>query len=122
METLLVYVKDDFFDSLSCDSLAGGSRNGRTRFSEQMTRDTETFGDSLRHRCGRGGHGPFHGGQVVLIMEEAMVMAGESIADMVDGRGSWRRHKFSEALPPSILARIAAMKGPTPWPVRVSIG
>ncbi|KAK8574947.1 hypothetical protein V6N12_062624 [Hibiscus sabdariffa] len=77
METLLVYVKDDFFDSLSCDSLAGGSRNGRTRFSEQMTRDTETFGDSLRHRCGRGGHGPFHGGQVVLIMEEAMVMAGE---------------------------------------------
>ncbi|KAK8675764.1 hypothetical protein V6N13_033827 [Hibiscus sabdariffa] len=36
-----VYVKDDFFDSLSYDSLGGGSRNGRTRFSEQMTRDTE---------------------------------------------------------------------------------
>ncbi|KAK8675763.1 hypothetical protein V6N13_033826 [Hibiscus sabdariffa] len=39
METLPVYVKDDFFDSFCCDSLAGGSRNGRTRISEQMTRD-----------------------------------------------------------------------------------
>ncbi|XVE77453.1 hypothetical protein DITRI_Ditri13aG0063900 [Diplodiscus trichospermus] len=58
-----VYVKDDFFDSLSCDSLGAGSRNGRTRFSEQMRRDTETFGDFLRHSGNRGGRGPFHGGR-----------------------------------------------------------
>lgn len=36
-----VYVKDDFFDSLSCDALDGGLRNGRARFSEQLRRDTE---------------------------------------------------------------------------------
>ncbi|XP_022733057.1 protein decapping 5-like isoform X4 [Durio zibethinus] len=41
-EVKRVYVKDDFFDSLSCDSLGGGSR-GRTRFSEQMRRDTEVL-------------------------------------------------------------------------------
>ncbi|MBA0708601.1 hypothetical protein Golax_023702, partial [Gossypium laxum] len=63
VEVKPVYVKDDFFDSLSCDSLGGGSRNGRTRFSEQMRRDTETFGDFPRHRGGRGGRGPFHGGR-----------------------------------------------------------
>ncbi|OMO94693.1 hypothetical protein COLO4_16202 [Corchorus olitorius] len=57
-----VYVKDDFFDSLSCDAL-DGSRNGRTRFSEQMRRDTETFGDFSRHRGGRGGRGPYYGGR-----------------------------------------------------------
>ncbi|KAH7554413.1 hypothetical protein JRO89_XS12G0197400 [Xanthoceras sorbifolium] len=42
-ESKAVYVKDDFFDSLSCDALDGGSRNGRTRFSEQVRRDTEVF-------------------------------------------------------------------------------
>ncbi|KAK8574946.1 hypothetical protein V6N12_062623 [Hibiscus sabdariffa] len=41
---------------------------------------------------------------------------------MVDGLGSWRWDKFSEALPPSILVRISTVKGPTPWPVQVSIG
>ncbi|XWS46408.1 hypothetical protein CRYUN_Cryun14cG0063200 [Craigia yunnanensis] len=63
VEVKPVYVKDDFFDSLSCDSLGGGSHNGRTRFVEQRRRDTETFGDFPRHRGGRGGRGPFHGGR-----------------------------------------------------------
>ncbi|CAA7410327.1 unnamed protein product [Spirodela intermedia] len=57
-----VYVKDDFFDSLSSNSLGGGSRNGRVRFSEQMKIDTETFGDFPRHRPGRGGGRGFRGG------------------------------------------------------------
>ncbi|KAJ0100299.1 hypothetical protein Patl1_21512 [Pistacia atlantica] len=44
------YVKDDFFDSLSCDALDGGSRNGRPRprFSEQVRRDTEVL-SSISH-------------------------------------------------------------------------
>lgn len=50
-----VYVKDDFFDSLSCDAL-DRSRNDR-RFSEQRKIDTETFGSLPRSRSGRGGRG-----------------------------------------------------------------
>ncbi|KAF8389815.1 hypothetical protein HHK36_024334 [Tetracentron sinense] len=38
-----VYVKDDFFDSISCNALDRGSQNGRTRFSEQMKIDTEVM-------------------------------------------------------------------------------
>ncbi|KAK1297975.1 Protein decapping 5 [Acorus calamus] len=57
-----VYVKDDFFDTLSCNALDHGSRNGRTKFSEQMKIDTETFGDFPRHRNNRGGGRGMRGG------------------------------------------------------------
>lgn len=65
-----VYVKDDFFDSLSCDAL-DRSRNDR-RFSEQRKIDTETFGSLPRSRSGRGSRGsgyrgnyrgPYYGGR-----------------------------------------------------------
>jgi len=35
------YKKDDFFDTISCNSLTRGSRNGQNRFSERMKQDTE---------------------------------------------------------------------------------
>ncbi|KAK9271850.1 hypothetical protein L1049_002215 [Liquidambar formosana] len=55
-----VYVKDDFFDSLSYNAPGRGSHNGRTRFSEQFKADTETFGDFPRQW---GGRGPGRGGR-----------------------------------------------------------
>lgn len=58
-----VYVKDDFFDTLSCDALDRQSHNGRTRFSEQLRKDSETFGYVPRHWGGRGGRGPGRGGR-----------------------------------------------------------
>ncbi|CAJ2648342.1 unnamed protein product [Trifolium pratense] len=57
VEAKVVYNKDDFFDSLSSSALDNASQNGRTRYSEQIKIDTETFGDFARYRGGRGGRG-----------------------------------------------------------------
>jgi len=38
-----VYVKDDFFDSLSCNTIDNGGRSGRIKFSEQRKIDTEVL-------------------------------------------------------------------------------
>ncbi|EMS47842.1 hypothetical protein TRIUR3_14380 [Triticum urartu] len=61
-----VYVKDEFFDSLSNNTIDNGARNGRIKFYEQRKIDRETFGDSARHRPmgmrGGGRGGPRGGG------------------------------------------------------------
>ncbi len=44
----VLYVKDDFFDSISCDaSEREGGRTERTKFSEQRKIDTEVTGCEL---------------------------------------------------------------------------
>lgn len=56
------YNKDDFFDSISCNTTAQRGRNVPNRFSERMKQDTETFGQFQQrshpvyggHRAGRG--------------------------------------------------------------------
>ncbi|KAL6190256.1 hypothetical protein ACLB2K_036654 [Fragaria x ananassa] len=57
-----VYNKDDFFDTISSNSF-NNEQNGRTRYSEQVKIDTETFGTFSRYRGGRGGRGPGRGGR-----------------------------------------------------------
>ncbi|KAG0569622.1 hypothetical protein KC19_6G103100 [Ceratodon purpureus] len=59
-----LYNKDDFFDSLSCDTLdREGGRGERTKFSEQRKIDTETFGAfPVRSRGGRSFRGGRRGG------------------------------------------------------------
>ncbi|XP_058190508.1 decapping 5-like protein [Rhododendron vialii] len=52
------YKKDDFFDTISCNSLARGPRNDQNRFSGRMKHDTETFGNvHQRPHLGYGGYG-----------------------------------------------------------------
>ncbi|KAF7829109.1 Decapping 5-like protein [Senna tora] len=56
------YKKDDFFDTISCNSLSHGSRNGQNRLSERMKLDSETFGNfHQRPPVGYGGYGPGRG-------------------------------------------------------------
>ncbi|KAG0456617.1 hypothetical protein HPP92_024405 [Vanilla planifolia] len=69
-----VYVKDDFFDTLSCNTNDQTS-NGRIKFSEQLKIDTETFGNFSRHRAlygggrgHRGGRAGFLSGQGIWIL------------------------------------------------------
>ncbi|KAG7031644.1 Protein decapping 5 [Cucurbita argyrosperma subsp. argyrosperma] len=50
------YNKDEFFDTISCNSLERGSRNGHSRFSRPMKFDSETIG-GLPHMGGNVGYG-----------------------------------------------------------------
>ncbi|GFZ16294.1 decapping 5-like protein [Actinidia rufa] len=57
------YNKDEFFDTISCNSLARGPRPVHNRFSERMKQDTETFGYyHQRPHSGYGGYGGRRGG------------------------------------------------------------
>ncbi|KAI8009274.1 hypothetical protein LOK49_LG06G00843 [Camellia lanceoleosa] len=73
-----VYVKDDFFDSLSCLTLDGGLGRGRGRgrakFSEQKKIDIETFGEVPRHQRGH---------PEALIVEEDITMLGGAVGSRV---------------------------------------
>ncbi|KAJ9134901.1 hypothetical protein P3X46_032144 [Hevea brasiliensis] len=55
------YKKDEFFDTISCNTLSQG-RNGQNRFSNRMTLDNETFGwRNQRPNPGYGGWGAGRG-------------------------------------------------------------
>ncbi|XWS49372.1 hypothetical protein CRYUN_Cryun13aG0158000 [Craigia yunnanensis] len=53
------YKKDDFFDTISCNSQSRGARNGQNRFSERMKLDSETFGNFQRRS--HVSYGPYGG-------------------------------------------------------------
>ncbi|GFZ08608.1 decapping 5-like protein [Actinidia rufa] len=56
------YNKDEFFDTISSNSLARGPRHVQNRFSERMKQDTETFGYyRQRPQSGYGGYGARRG-------------------------------------------------------------
>ncbi|PIN12555.1 hypothetical protein CDL12_14834 [Handroanthus impetiginosus] len=66
------YNKDDFFDTISCNSVGRGSRSGQNRFSNRMKMDYETFGNfQQRTQSGYDGpgarrgdhHGPYNWGR-----------------------------------------------------------
>ncbi|XVF11171.1 hypothetical protein REPUB_Repub08aG0003000 [Reevesia pubescens] len=57
-----VYVKDDFFDSLSCNTFDRDPKKGCSKFSEQKKLDAETFGGVQINRGGHGGGGVGRGG------------------------------------------------------------
>ncbi|XWS62284.1 hypothetical protein CRYUN_Cryun07bG0197000 [Craigia yunnanensis] len=59
------YKKDDFFDTISCNSQSRGARNGQNLFSESVKFDSETF-DNFQQRSHvsygpYGGYGTGHG-------------------------------------------------------------
>ncbi|KAL9230118.1 hypothetical protein vseg_005508 [Gypsophila vaccaria] len=58
-----IYKKDDFFDTLSNNALDRESGYGRTRFSERLRVDTQTFGAFPRDHGFQGGRGSNHGGR-----------------------------------------------------------
>ncbi|OMO94441.1 hypothetical protein CCACVL1_06001 [Corchorus capsularis] len=57
-----VYVKDEFFDSLSFNTFDREPKKERSKFSEQKKLDAETFGGFRVNRGGRGGRGVGRGG------------------------------------------------------------
>ncbi|KAJ1380920.1 TFG box [Sesbania bispinosa] len=55
------YKKDDFFDTISCNSMTRGSRNGQNRLSERMKVDSETFGNFQHRPSAYSGYGAGRG-------------------------------------------------------------
>ncbi|WRX17455.1 FDF domain - like 2 [Theobroma cacao] len=58
-DTQPAYKKDDFFDTISCNSHSRGARNGQNRFSERMKLDSETFGNFQQRS--HVSYGPYRG-------------------------------------------------------------
>ncbi|XP_047971492.1 decapping 5-like protein [Salvia hispanica] len=56
------YSKDDFFDTISCNSLGWGTRDGQNQLSERVKLNSETFGYfERRSQFGYGGQRSGHG-------------------------------------------------------------